>query len=59
TSNNVGPLDLINIKKVAYGVKEIEDLRGDEPKIETSVFDNMDKEELINLLVKKIVRELN
>lgn len=27
TSNNIGPLDLINIKKVAYGVREIEDLR--------------------------------
>jgi acyl-CoA reductase-like NAD-dependent aldehyde dehydrogenase len=55
TSNNVGPLDLINIKKIAYGVKEIEELRGSEPKVEAS----MDKEELINLLVKKIVQELN
>jgi hypothetical protein len=59
TSNNIGPLDLINIKKIAYGVKEIEELRGSEPKIETSMFDSMDKEELINLLVKKIVQELN
>lgn len=59
TSNNIGPLDLINIKKVAYGVKEIEELKGTTPKVETSVFDSMDKEELINLLVKKIVKELN
>lgn len=59
TSNNVGPLDLINIKKVAYGVKEIEELKGNTPKVETSVFESMDKEELINLLVKKIVKELN
>ncbi|CEH34069.1 acetaldehyde dehydrogenase (acetylating) [Romboutsia lituseburensis] len=59
TSNNVGPLDLINIKKVAYGVKEIEELKGNTPKVETSVFESMNKEELINLLVKKIVKELN
>ncbi|MBO3443801.1 acetaldehyde dehydrogenase (acetylating) [Clostridium sp. CCUG 7971] len=26
-SNNIGPLDLINIRKVAYGVKELEELR--------------------------------
>ena len=28
SSNNIGPLDLINIKRVAWGVKELEDLRG-------------------------------
>jgi acetaldehyde dehydrogenase (acetylating) len=27
TSDNVGPLNLINVKRVAYGLKEIEDLR--------------------------------
>ena len=28
SSNNIGPLDLINIKRVAWGVKELEELRG-------------------------------
>ena len=28
SSNNIGPLDLINIKRVAWGVKELEQLRG-------------------------------
>ena len=28
SSNNIGPLDLINIKRVAWGVREIEELRG-------------------------------
>lgn len=28
SSNNIGPLDLINIKRVAKGVRELEDLRG-------------------------------
>jgi len=27
SSNNIGPLDLINIKRVAYGIREIEDIR--------------------------------
>ena len=27
TSDNVGPLNLINIKRVAYGIKELADLR--------------------------------
>ena len=28
SSNNIGPLDLINIKRVAWGVRELEDIRG-------------------------------
>lgn len=28
SSNNIGPLDLINIKRVAWGVREMEDLKG-------------------------------
>ena len=31
TSDNVGPLNLINIKRVAYGIKELADLRGGNP----------------------------
>ena len=27
-SNNIGPLDLINIKRVAWGVREVDELRG-------------------------------
>ena len=29
TSNNVGPMDLINIRRVAYGVKELEQVRAE------------------------------
>ena len=29
TSDNVGPLNLINIRRVAWGVRELEDLRAD------------------------------
>lgn len=31
SSNNIGPLDLINIKRVAWGVRELEDLRSGSP----------------------------
>ncbi len=30
TSNNIGPLDLVNIKRVAWGKRELADLRGGE-----------------------------
>ncbi len=39
TSDNIGPLESYKYKKIAYGVKEIEELRGNESKIETSMFD--------------------
>ncbi len=61
TSNNIGPLDLINVKKVAYGVKEIEDLKDNSTKVEqaTSLLKSMNKDELISLLVEKLVKELS
>ena len=31
TSNNVGPMDLINIRRVAFGLKELADIRGNNP----------------------------
>lgn len=58
TSNNVGPLDLINIKKVAYGIKEFEELKGDKPSVDKSTLNSMDKEELINMLVQRLIKEL-
>ncbi|MPQ42902.1 acetaldehyde dehydrogenase (acetylating) [Clostridium tarantellae] len=61
TSNNIGPLDLMNIKRLGYGVKEVEDLRGSLTEAEvavTSEFSSIDKEKLIDLLVKRILEEL-
>lgn len=31
TSNNVGPMDLINIRRVAFGLKELSEIRGSNP----------------------------
>ena len=59
TSDNVGPLHLMNLKKVGYGVKEIEDFRT--PSVSSnscSGIPSADADELINLLVKKIISEL-
>lgn len=61
TSDNVGPLNLVNIKKVAYGVREIEHFRGGSSNASTgssSSLSSSDTEELVNLLVKKIISEL-
>ncbi len=58
TSNNIGPLDLINIKKVAYGVKEMEEIRGDRPQNTNANISLGDNEDLINILVKRIIEEL-
>lgn len=58
TSDNIGPLNLINIKRVAYGVKEIEELRGADKEVAATQANLGDAEELINLLVKRILSEL-
>lgn len=58
TSENVGPLDLINIKKVAYGIKEIEDIRGTNNNCNSGCITSNQTEQLIDLLVKRIISEL-
>lgn len=58
TSNNIGPLDLINIKRVAYGIKEVEQLRQGNSKEQKLSMDLDSKEELINMLVKKLLEEI-
>ncbi len=55
SSNNIGPLDLINIKRVAWGVRELDDLRGGESPWK----DNLPcSNELIMTLVQEICRRL-
>jgi len=56
SSDNIGPLNLINIRRVAYGLREIEDIRpkDNEIKINSSPISG----EMVELLVKKIVEQL-
>lgn len=62
TSNNVGPLDLINIKKVAKGKVEIEDLRSQSnvtsSSVSTSNFSNISNDEIVSLVLNKVLEEL-
>ncbi len=37
TSNNIGPLDLVNIKRVAWGTRELEELKGGEDEWHSSL----------------------
>lgn len=57
TSDNVGPMHLINIKKVGYGVKEIEDLKRFSSNSASNILEN-NSEQLLDLLVKRIINEL-
>ena len=55
SSNNIGPLDLINIKRVAWGVKELEELRDSgAPERSAGRVDDA----LLRSLVEQIVRRL-
>lgn len=57
TSNNIGPLDLINIKRVARGRVEIEDLRK-EANISNSSENANASDELVSLILNKLLDEL-
>lgn len=61
TSDNIGPFNLLNIRRVAYGVRELEELRGNEKSVSSieTFGSKADKEELINELVKRILQQLN
>lgn len=52
SSNNIGPLDLINIKRVAFGVREIEDIRGNNT--DTTLTADM-VEYIVNSVMKKLI----
>lgn len=46
TSNNIGPLDLVNIKRVAWGKRELEDLKGGEGACQTSCGNSLSQTEV-------------
>lgn len=56
SSNNIGPLDLINIKRVGYGTKELEEIRSEAPASSNSCGGYSD--EMVDAIVKKIMQEL-
>lgn len=58
TSDNIGPANLFNIRRVAYGVRELEELRGSDAPCTTSVGMDASKEDLIDVLVEKVLAQL-
>ena len=60
SSNNIGPLDLINIKRVAFGTKELEEIRRESETVQNGTSasgSGQISHELINAIVDKIVKE--
>lgn len=56
SSNNIGPLDLINIKRVAWGVRELEELRGGpSPSSGSAQVDSRLLEELVSRIVGRLM----
>ncbi|MDR3203776.1 MAG: acetaldehyde dehydrogenase (acetylating) [Deltaproteobacteria bacterium] len=62
TSDNVGPLNLINIRRVAYGKKELDDLRKEAPVAKSlnspPLSINSPSPDLIEALVEKVMARL-
>ncbi|AIG26996.1 MULTISPECIES: acetaldehyde dehydrogenase (acetylating) [Brevibacillus] len=59
TSDNVGPLNLLNIRRVGYGLKELEDIVGTRAtEVKEPTLEATNKEELISLIVKRILAEM-
>jgi acetaldehyde dehydrogenase (acetylating) len=59
SSNNIGPMDVINIKRVAYGVKEVEEIRSSVPETGCSTGVNTGSQDvLVEEIVKKLMERL-
>jgi hypothetical protein len=54
TSDNVGPMNLLNLRRVAYGVRELADLREDGSSHERIQL----SQEYVENLVKSILEKL-
>ncbi|XJS10939.1 acetaldehyde dehydrogenase (acetylating) [Aerococcaceae bacterium WGS1372] len=58
TSDNIGPANLIDIRRAAWGVRELDDIKREE-NIETSDYEpNLDEDKLLDLLVEKVLEKL-
>lgn len=62
TSDNIAPQNLFNIRRIAWGVKELSDIRGsdifEETVSEARETSDMDKDQLIDLLVERVLSKL-
>jgi acetaldehyde dehydrogenase (acetylating) len=58
TSDNVGPMNLLNIRRLAYGIREIEDLVDRGNNNNSSISQGNKNEEIINRIVEKVMEKL-
>ncbi len=64
SSNNIGPMDLINIKRVAFGTKELEEIRKDSANLLSDTKSSFSSTncnvntELVEEIVKRIMKQL-
>lgn len=58
TSDNIGPANLMDIRRAAWGVRELDDIKREE-NIETSDNEpNINEDQLLDLLVEKVLEKL-
>lgn len=61
TSDNIGPQNLFNMRRIAWGVRELEELRGEdifEDDSKNIKETDMNKDQLVDLLVKRVLEKL-
>ena len=60
TSDNIAPQNLFNLRRIAWGVRELSELRGSDIFEETDadIPGTDDKDQLINLLVERVLEKL-
>lgn len=60
TSDNISPLNLFNIRRIAWGVRELEEVRRENTfdESELSLSSNSSNEELVNILVERVLQKL-
>ncbi|MFD2306103.1 acetaldehyde dehydrogenase (acetylating) [Enterococcus termitis] len=58
TSDNISPENLFNVRRIAYGVRELDDLRDESPQV--SIADSkINEEQLVEVLVERILAKLH
>lgn len=62
TSDNVGPQNLFNLRRVVYGVRTLEEIRGEDVFEEVNAVNledsGLSKEQLVDLLVERVLQRL-
>ena len=58
TSNNIGPLDLVNIKRVAWGKRELEELKGGEERCHSNSMNNSISQADLQWIIREALSRL-